>query len=335
MNYKLENGWLTDDAGNRNSIVMTQSDTGLDETLQPCPFCGGKGRTDRTGPTASALLWRAGCADNACIGAGTRWVPHGWDTEAEAIAAWNRRPAPTEAVTVGVKALEWSELTSPREDGPGEPNGNWEAETPFGFYQVEMVADYATVWGLSFGPEEEYIGGDRASPDEAKAAAQADYTARIMSAIDITNGEAVGAGIVDDVHRDMIASGDRIGAHLARDLLRIHDAYYASPATGEGGTRPIIHEASDRIGAWLSAALDDPGVAPEMKADINAWFAAGQPLVTKAPGAFDEVVARAWDFVRPKLSKLNKEKGLAGVWSNGFRSGWTAALPQATEGGGK
>lgn len=29
---------------------------------------------------------------------------------------------------------------------------------------------------------------------------------------------------------------------------------------------------ADRVGMWLSAALDDPGVCAEMKADIEAWF---------------------------------------------------------------
>lgn len=33
-------------------------------------------------------------------------------------------------------------------------------------------------------------------------------------------------------------------------------------------------EMNDVIGKWLSAALDDPQVCAEMKADINAWFAA-------------------------------------------------------------
>lgn len=39
---------------------------------------------------------------------------------------------------------------------------------------------------------------------------------------------------------------------------------------------------------------------------------------------FDQVVAKAWDFVRPKLVAMNREKGPAGVWSTGFRSGWEA-----------
>ena len=32
--------------------------------------------------------------------------------------------------------------------------------------------------------------------------------------------------------------------------------------------------ADDKIGSWLSAALEDPGVCAEMKADIEQWFAA-------------------------------------------------------------
>lgn len=103
-------------------------------------------------------------------------------------------------------------------------------------------------------------------------------------------------------------------------------ALAASPAKPPEGVREALTpEASDRLGAWLSAALDDPGVCAEMKADINAWFSAGQPL-PEPSGDFDFVAARAWDFVRPKLVALNEEKGPAGVWSNGFRAGWTYAL---------
>ncbi len=35
---------------------------------------------------------------------------------------------------------------------------------------------------------------------------------------------------------------------------------------------------SINLGKWLSAALGDPAVCEEMKADINAWFKAGEPL---------------------------------------------------------
>jgi hypothetical protein len=45
--------------------------------------------------------------------------------------------------------------------------------------------------------------------------------------------------------------------------------------------KTIGHEqvmASVAIGAWLSAALDDPAVCEAMKADIRRWFSSGQPF---------------------------------------------------------
>jgi hypothetical protein len=35
--------------------------------------------------------------------------------------------------------------------------------------------------------------------------------------------------------------------------------------------------ASEALGGWMSAALDDPAVCDAMKADIQAWFDAGKP----------------------------------------------------------
>ena len=35
-----------------------------------------------------------------------------------------------------------------------------------------------------------------------------------------------------------------------------------------------LQEANKLVGPWLSAALEDPEVCKEMKADINAWFEA-------------------------------------------------------------
>ena len=39
--------------------------------------------------------------------------------------------------------------------------------------------------------------------------------------------------------------------------------------------------ASEALGGWMSAALEDPKVCAEMKADINAWFAALEPMEPK------------------------------------------------------
>lgn len=45
----------------------------------------------------------------------------------------------------------------------------------------------------------------------------------------------------------------------------------------QGSADPIdLTAAGDAIGRWLSAALEDPTVCAEMKADINAWFLAVQ-----------------------------------------------------------
>lgn len=47
----------------------------------------------------------------------------------------------------------------------------------------------------------------------------------------------------------------------------------------------------------------------------------------------ESAVGAAWDFVKDKLGALNAEKGTAGVWSNGFRSGYDAATrAKPTEG---
>src|SRR5216684_349137 len=52
----------------------------------------------------------------------------------------------------------------------------------------------------------------------------------------------------------------------------------ASPLRGRE-----IDQADYKIGWWLSGALEDPNVCAEMKADINKWFEAHQPvLVTSA-----------------------------------------------------
>ena len=52
-----------------------------DETLKPCPFCGGEAHTYKNN------LWHVGCehAHNNCV------TMSAFVTEAEAIAAWNAR----------------------------------------------------------------------------------------------------------------------------------------------------------------------------------------------------------------------------------------------------
>lgn len=56
-------------------------------------------------------------------------------------------------------------------------------------------------------------------------------------------------------------NGDKRAAPGGRVPSDVFDMQYPSPV-------------ANRIGMWLSAALDDPAVCAEMKADINEWFEA-------------------------------------------------------------
>ena len=47
-------------------------------------------------------------------------------------------------------------------------------------------------------------------------------------------------------------------------------------AAMKAGHRAVM--ANARLGAWMSAALDDPAVSHAMKADIQEWFSAGEPV---------------------------------------------------------
>ncbi|MEK7817349.1 MAG: hypothetical protein AAB281_03760 [Actinomycetota bacterium] len=61
---------------------------------------------------------------------------------------------------------------------------------------------------------------------------------------------------------------------------------HPSPEDPSGGqdVERIIKRGHDKVmidvalGKWLSAALDDPDVCTEMKADIRAWFSSGEPV---------------------------------------------------------
>ncbi|HXP66899.1 MAG TPA: hypothetical protein VN815_15595 [Steroidobacteraceae bacterium] len=59
---------------------------------------------------------------------------------------------------------------------------------------------------------------------------------------------------------------------------------FSSSAALDPATVEACAKADYKIGWWISAALEDPSVCAEMKADINAWFEAHQPgLVMPSP----------------------------------------------------
>jgi hypothetical protein len=93
-------------------------------------------------------------------------------------------PPPSAGVdAVAVKALEWSEIERDRGDGQTDRLGEWEASSIVGVYAINIstCGDMHAPWEV-FGGDDSKI-GNFATLDEAKAAAQADYEARIRSAL--------------------------------------------------------------------------------------------------------------------------------------------------------
>jgi hypothetical protein len=143
--------------------------------LKPCPFCGNAPvSTVSCAPNTEGLM-SIGCSQDATI---CPVSPHVFaSTRSGAITAWNHRSA----LPVEVRPLEWSEITAPREDGPREPTGEFEAICGFGIYSViidadeDVAANPFCVWS----PEDNL--GHFASVAEAKSAAQAHYSARVLS----------------------------------------------------------------------------------------------------------------------------------------------------------
>lgn len=78
-----------------------------------------------------------------------------------------------------------------------------------------------------------------------------------------------------DQPRDFATMKAHCAAQIATSRERAARILSLAPSQGA--------EAADRLGAWMSAALDDPKVCDAMKADIQAWFDAGQPVPVSTP----------------------------------------------------
>lgn len=159
--------------------------------LLPCPFCGATQANHLIGVQPNGYSQqRTGDPDQdknripswyegACYRCD--FVGPGFDTEQEAINHWNTRALP--AVQPKVKPLVWEDVMIDRGDGHSEPSGDYEAHCAWGSYYIEM----------GFGSDSYYwsvetmgraVGRSFDDPDAAKAAAQADHEARILSALE-------------------------------------------------------------------------------------------------------------------------------------------------------
>lgn len=96
-------------------------------------------------------------------------------------------PAPAAlSGAVWVRQLEWEETHSRRsdEDPTTEWNGGFEAESALGFYEISMgFGSDAYYWSVT-NPLGDDVGSNFEDPLYAKAAAQADYEQRILSALE-------------------------------------------------------------------------------------------------------------------------------------------------------
>lgn len=145
------------------------------QKLLPCPFCGGAAVVRLM---MNGKAYRARCAGRCGV---TVSLPG--KTREGATNAWNTRALAAAEVKPRVKPLEWNELEEDRGDGTSEPNGDWEAVTPFTVYSVNMgFASDSYIWDVYTG-EADHI-GCYDDPDTAKAAAQQHFEIDVLSALE-------------------------------------------------------------------------------------------------------------------------------------------------------
>lgn len=194
----------------------------------PCPRCVGACEAVR-GPVPGR--WGVRCRD--C----DLWADDRKETEAEAIAAWNRR-----AVSVRVKPLVWENFDA----------WTFWARCPVGSYQVE---ERNGVWKATLDNTRglevvyEYTTDGLTSDDfqGAKAAAQADYEARILAALEPhVNEMPKGKHDTDNV----LTTRDFVIASLAREI-------------GEIGRDLGWHRVYDRADAIIAALEPDAALTAE------------------------------------------------------------------------
>jgi len=103
---------------------------------------------------------------------------------------------------VKVKPLVWVETFEDRGDGTSEHNGGYESASVLGFYEIGMgFGSDSYYWSIS-DPNCNEVGSFE-DPTYAKAAAQADYEARILAALDVSEPPA------HDHQRDLVTADER------------------------------------------------------------------------------------------------------------------------------
>ena len=146
------------------------------------------------------------------------------------------------AGAVKIKPLIWDETHEDRGDGSSEHNGGYEADSAFGVYEIGMgFGSDSYYWSVQDGSGNEI--GSFDDPDNAKAAAQAHYNARILSALTPdpstlsrieAQAEARGMRICADIYYTRCCADDD-GDDVYREMMSSADATEAAAKGGCDG----------------------------------------------------------------------------------------------------
>lgn len=223
-----------------------------------------------------------------------------------------------------VKPLEWREPSK-------STNGCWTAESALGVYSVCIEGDWYAVRDKV--PRDfyfEWCGQDisRDTLETAKAAAQADYEARILSALTATQSAPAPGGwrdilravrdAIDLEHAKVIgddgynyAAGQEYGLRLA--LLKIDEALSASPAP-EPVADAVAEALREARGAIRLHSAMIPGSASLLHT-IDTALAQPAPAAQEAPSGVVAEIARLKEEISKMEDELSEERQTWPEWA--------------------
>jgi hypothetical protein len=158
---------------------------------------------------------------------------------------------------------------------------------------------------------------------EAIAAANAKVE-RLQRELDITNADHIALWLEANDPYDS-------DAWLAVQIVEAFERAINLKSAELGALEPMVQRsimASAKLGAWLSAALEDPNVCVEMKADIREWFSAGEPPLAQIARHRTQALADAAAEAEPVAWMYSNADDLTPCvsgerWREPEAQGWT------------
>lgn len=192
---------------------------------------------------------------------------------------------------IEVKALEWSCST---EWKPGEFVTEWFVFSVAGHYRL-WHDDTVTpaVWHVSYpaGSEQPYEGTEHPNIEAAKAAAQADYEARIRSALVERKAEPVAYASSKEWRKNHLMSAAQYKSALSKNIVDFDIPLYAHPPTAQGTVTEEMRVAACR-------SLNERGKGNNVTiCDVVAMLEAAlsaSPPVDSRDGLITDAMVRAY-----------------------------------------